>query len=308
MRKTKYKIEDLRAHAVSKGGKCLSDVYIGCAKKYDWECEHGHRWSSAWYGVKNNGNWCKQCSHPTQTIEMLHDYAKLKGGKCLSTEYVGMSDHHDWECEHGHRWGSFWGNMKFKQSWCPVCAGCAKPDISELHEYAESKGGKCLSTEYINNHTGYEWECKRGHRWTAPWANKKRFNSWCIKCYRDIIDISNYGYTPDKLDCAIIQFERRQFSSLATCIKKKYKICQVTGKPLKSGKQVLHHILSFRKYPELRFKWSNFILVDFQIHKEFHLLYGNYDFTKEDWLEYVKEVQSDIPQEQLDKIVFFDEE
>lgn len=39
--------------------------------------------------------------------------------------------------------------------------------IDTLKELAISRGGKCLSTEYINSQTPVEWECENGHKWFA---------------------------------------------------------------------------------------------------------------------------------------------
>jgi len=42
--------------------------------------------------------------------------------------------------------------------------------------------GKCLSTEYINNITKLEWECKEKHTWFASPNNMLNKNQWCSRC------------------------------------------------------------------------------------------------------------------------------
>jgi hypothetical protein len=50
----------LRDLARERGGRCLSNTYFGMAKKYEWECSEGHRWSAVAASVKT-GTWCKAC-------------------------------------------------------------------------------------------------------------------------------------------------------------------------------------------------------------------------------------------------------
>lgn len=43
------------------------------------------------------------------------------------------------------------------------------------------RGGRCLSTKYVNSQTKLRWECSQGHRWwTVP--NSVRSGSWCKVC------------------------------------------------------------------------------------------------------------------------------
>jgi len=42
-----------------------------------------------------------------------------------------------------------------------------KLTIKEMQEIAESRGGKCLSKEYVNNYTKLKWQCDEGHTWKA---------------------------------------------------------------------------------------------------------------------------------------------
>ena len=49
--------------------------------------------------------------------------------------------------------------------------------MEDLHEYAKSKGGKCLSYLYMNSHTEYLWEDSSGNQWNAGWYRIKA-GSW----------------------------------------------------------------------------------------------------------------------------------
>ena len=53
-----------------------------------------------------------------------------------------------------------------------------------MQQLAESRGGKCLSEEYINNTTKLSWECREGHVWkTTPHTVKEGY--WCPTCRHD---------------------------------------------------------------------------------------------------------------------------
>jgi hypothetical protein len=57
-----------------------------------------------------------------------------------------------------------------------------RPTLKTLQEYAISKGGKLISTSYINSEEKVEWECgEKKHRWKAAWGNIRR-GRWCVIC------------------------------------------------------------------------------------------------------------------------------
>jgi hypothetical protein len=54
------------------------------------------------------------------------------------------------------------------------------------------------------------------------------------------------------------------------------------------GKLVVHHILNFSDYPELRFEMDNGITLSKVAHEEFHKIYGKKNNTREQLLEFLK--------------------
>lgn len=59
----------------------------------------------------------------------------------------------------------------------------AKLTIEEMHAIASSRGGECLSAEYINCETKLSWRCAKGHEWkTTP--NMVKSRHWCPQCAR----------------------------------------------------------------------------------------------------------------------------
>ena len=56
----KLTIGEMRMIAKSRGGKCLSKIYIGAKSKLRWECGNGHKWGATPNSVKQ-GSWCRKC-------------------------------------------------------------------------------------------------------------------------------------------------------------------------------------------------------------------------------------------------------
>ena len=54
------------------------------------------------------------------TIEEMRMLASVKGGKCLSNDYVNLKTKLIWECSKGHTWEATPANIK-KGSWCRIC-------------------------------------------------------------------------------------------------------------------------------------------------------------------------------------------
>jgi len=113
-------------------------------------------------------------------LREIQDIAISKGGVCLSIKYINTSTRLKFRCKTGHEWETSSTSIK-SGSWCPYCAGLAKGTIEEMQRIATSRGGKCLSSEYINSQTKLYWECKEGHKWSATPSNIKR-GKWCPKC------------------------------------------------------------------------------------------------------------------------------
>ena len=101
-----YSIEKLAAYAKAKNAKCLSVTYIGVKGKYRWRCANGHVWDATWDSLKNQDSWCPVCSGnviPDALLD-LQKIAESRGGKLVSTDFLGMQKKHRWQCSLGHEW------------------------------------------------------------------------------------------------------------------------------------------------------------------------------------------------------------
>jgi len=177
----KLTIEMCQEHAKGKGGKCLSAEYKNALSKLEWECKEGHIWSVTPNQVLNNDTWCAQCVKVAKlSIEICQEYAESKKGKCLSIEYINSKTKLEWECEEKHTWFATPSNIFFS-TWCPQCCSNFKKTIEECKDYAESKGGECLSVEYINSKTKLLWKCGCGYIWEAT-PGHVLTGTWCPLC------------------------------------------------------------------------------------------------------------------------------
>jgi len=178
--KVRKTIEDMKEFAKSKGGECLSDIYENNKTKLKWQCSKGHIWEAVQSDILG-GHWCPYCAGKVRkTIEDMKEFAKSKGGECLSDTYINSSTKLKWQCSGGHIWEAIHSNI-FRGAWCPYCAGKVKKTLEEMKEFAKSKGGECLSDVYENNSTKLKWQCSEGHIWEAiPRSTFK--GHWCPYC------------------------------------------------------------------------------------------------------------------------------
>jgi len=115
--------------------------------------------------------------------------ALRKSGLCISNEYINAKTKLNWRCAQGHEWEATPNSIQ-KGSWCPVCsrtrAGATqRSSIEDARTLAAQKGGKCLSSEYINNSQKLSWMCAEGHEWDASLASIKK-GSWCSVCSQGV--------------------------------------------------------------------------------------------------------------------------
>ncbi len=118
--KQRLTMDDMRALAKLRRGKCLSKRYINNSTKLEWQCACGYRWMASPGHIKN-GTWCPKCAEQLMpTIEDMRELADGRGGKCLSDKYVNAHTKLEWQCKDGHIWGASPTNVK-QGKWCKSC-------------------------------------------------------------------------------------------------------------------------------------------------------------------------------------------
>lgn len=58
--KAKLTIQHMHRLAETRGGRCVSDVYVSALSKLTWECAKGHRWMATPNNIQQ-GTWCPKC-------------------------------------------------------------------------------------------------------------------------------------------------------------------------------------------------------------------------------------------------------
>lgn len=171
-----------------KEGLVLSEIFPKTSKKVKLQCKLGHTWET----IPNNiviGRWCPDCAgNKKLTLDDLKNMATQKGGKCLSETYKGSLKKHKWECKKGHVWEMQPNNMRYKDAWCPYCAGYKKVKLSEndklilkYQKLVSKKDGVLLSKTYPGLTEDMVWLCKYAHVWKDSAANIEN-GSWCPIC------------------------------------------------------------------------------------------------------------------------------
>ncbi len=177
----------LKKHAISKGGKLLSDSYQNRQIKLNWQCAKGHKWSANAHSILNEKSWCPDCAGNKKfTLEQVKQVGIARGGKCLSKTYKDALTDMLWQCDKGHLWLAPVGRIN-RGEWCPTCgyekkAADRRYTIKEINKVAKLHGGKLISTEYLRMADHIEWECKKGHRWFASLTMVKNYFAWCPVC------------------------------------------------------------------------------------------------------------------------------
>ena len=178
-------LDKMNSYAKTRGGKCLSTKYIDSNTKLKWQCSKGHTWMATSKIVVQK-TWCLICSGNAKlSIEVMKQWAAKKGGECLSTRYVNNMTNLKWKCNKGHIFTMKPNSIKSSRTWCPTCSGNVRLTIEIFNQIAKSRGGKCLSTKYVNNQTKLKFQCAKNHVWMAtPFAIKNK-KTWCPNCKND---------------------------------------------------------------------------------------------------------------------------
>jgi hypothetical protein len=176
----KSTLAQMRSLAQRRGGQCLSRRYVSSRIPLLWRCRRRHEWNAMPTNV-TKGSWCPACAHKKRlTLGEVRTLAARRGGECVSDRYLNTRTKLRWRCAAGHEWEAAPGQVKAGQ-WCPHCAHVARLSLDAMVEIASSRGGRCLSNEYVNVEMHLRWNCEAGHQWTATPASI-RSGKWCPYC------------------------------------------------------------------------------------------------------------------------------
>lgn len=115
------------------------------------------------------------------TIDYIRARALEVGFTLLSDVYVNNKQKLEWLCSKGHLVYKKFNSID-QNDGCSICSGTAPLNIDIAQREAAARGGKCLSTEYINSMSKLQWECKAGHHFAMTIGHVKNSGAWCRYC------------------------------------------------------------------------------------------------------------------------------
>lgn len=171
-----YRIVQLR------GGRAL-DEYTGHANRLRIECDNAHITYIMPRDIRQ-GKWCRECSHNSKdnARDKLIHLVTIRGGQLLD-EYESTEKHVRIICQEGHIFSIRPHKLNAGQ-WCSQCMLNTKENgYNNLMKVINEKQGRLLS-EYVNNHTKLQIQCKEGHVWSVTSKDVVGGDSWCPHCSR----------------------------------------------------------------------------------------------------------------------------
>lgn len=170
--------------AAARGGRCLTKSVTNSKLKLQWCCAEGHTWWAS-FGNVNRGTWCPHCMTRRNRInpnglDRMQQLAAARDGTCAANAYENSKTKVPWRCRYEHTWLASL-NQVSSGSWCPVCAGFGRTTLADMRALAAERGGTCLSTAYSGCQKYLEWQCVKGHVWSAVPLNV-RHGTWCPYC------------------------------------------------------------------------------------------------------------------------------
>lgn len=138
--------------------------------------------------LKERGFICKckkianQLTKGVRYLEEGRAYAKSRGGKIITNTVLLTTDRVIWKCGKGHQWEQPLRSVLKNKTWCRECAGQTPRTLDELRAVAESRGGKLLSTVYVNVDATYDFQCSIGHQFSNTFNHVVRGGQWCPTC------------------------------------------------------------------------------------------------------------------------------
>jgi hypothetical protein len=203
---TTLKLEEMQKIAASRGGKCISKVYVNACTDLEWECEKLHRWMAPASRVKHKKTWCPKCA--TVTINEIQELAKKRGGTCISSEIVGNTATAKLEfiCGRDHHFTLTPANVKYHKLWCKECK---KDDrYAELKTAVEKRGGKVLSPQYLGSTLKHKFMCQEGHTWYTSPNKILGAGHWCNVCTKYITQEKCRFIFQELLGCEFVKSKK----------------------------------------------------------------------------------------------------
>jgi hypothetical protein len=97
------------------------------------------------------GCWCWKCGHHVHEDEQCIIITEKRRGTCLRTWQEGRHTLGESVCGNGHPSWIATASKVIERTWCRMCVvEKTKIGIERHRQFVKGKGGKVLSTEYVN--------------------------------------------------------------------------------------------------------------------------------------------------------------
>lgn len=93
-------------------------------KKVWWKCENGHSTITSVSNKTKRGRSCQVCAWENSRkhdLKFFKDFAKSRGGKCLSKVYTSSKNKIIFQCKNGHEWQVRADAVIYEKRWCSKC-------------------------------------------------------------------------------------------------------------------------------------------------------------------------------------------
>lgn len=152
-------IDEMHQLAEKRGGRCLSDEYVGNKQLLRWECAKGHQWEASPTNIKSAESWCRLCGYESSAnlrkkdIQIMRNLAVARGGECLSQHHTSVHAKLHWRCAHGHEWFATPSKIS-RGDWCSICSSYLGERICRRfveqtfgHSFTKSRPNWLLNTD-----------------------------------------------------------------------------------------------------------------------------------------------------------------
>jgi hypothetical protein len=161
-----------------------------------FDCGNGHTWMGTPNDVLNNGSGCPHCyrEKTNLTKEIINDrLIESNSPVRLIGDYINKSIKCQVECNHGHKWMAWVGNI-LSGDGCRKCATEASKLSKEIinQRLIDADRTERLIGVYHGAATRTLFECEKGHTWEAMPYNVVNSGSGCPHC----ADYTNGGFKP----------------------------------------------------------------------------------------------------------------
>ena len=135
-----------------------------------WECANGHKWEADFSRIQQ-GSGCPHCyGNIRKKSQDYHILAKKNGIEWLGPEVPNTKTNTVWRCSQKHKWESPYTTINSGHG-CPFCAGLSPKTDNDYIALAKDRGFKWLGPTTSNTKANTNWECLKGHQWSANYHN-----------------------------------------------------------------------------------------------------------------------------------------